>query len=97
MGRIAGEYSDHSIITEDNPRFERECDIFEDIRCGIAADRAYERIDDRAEAIRHALSLVGEDDVLVIAGKGHEGYIEREGVKYPYSDYEILQQLEGQV
>ena len=91
MGKIASEYSDHVIITEDNPRYEAQKDIADEIFAGVVADTMCERIEDRAEAIRHAFVLASRGDTVVIAGKGHERYIEKNGVKIPYSDYDILQ------
>ena len=94
MGRIASRYSDHVIITEDNPRSEDESMIAYEILRGVAADSMCEVIDDRATAIRRALQLANEEDTVVIAGKGHEKYIEKKGVKIPYSDVQILKESE---
>ena len=92
MGEIATRYSDISVITEDNPRSEEEKEIAADIIRGIPEDRAFVQIDHRADAIRYALSSAQKGDTVVIAGKGHENYIEKNGVKLPYSDERILKE-----
>ena len=91
MGKIASEYSDYVIITEDNPRFEKVSDITDEIKQGVLADCLCECIEDRAIAIKRAFELASEGDTVVLAGKGHETYIERKGVKIPYSDSAVLQ------
>ena len=93
MGRIASEYSDYTIITDDNPRSEDELAIAEEIRAGILADGTTEIVLDRREAIRRAFELTSEGDRIVIAGKGHENYIEIKGEKIPYNDLSFLQEL----
>lgn len=94
MGEIATRYSDFSVITEDNPRSEAESEIAADILGGIPDDRSFVTIEDRADAIRYALSMAKKGDTIVIAGKGHENYIEKNGVKIPYSDIETLKKSE---
>ena len=93
MGKIASEYSDVTIITDDNPRNEDEYAIAEEIRKGVLADAITEVIPERSEAIKRAFDLSEEGDVIVIAGKGHEKTMEKKGEKIPYSDFEILQEL----
>jgi UDP-N-acetylmuramoyl-L-alanyl-D-glutamate--2,6-diaminopimelate ligase len=92
MGAAAAEYSDKVIITSDNPRSEDPDDIIRDIEAGLntAAKRKYISITDRKEAIRTALNLAGPEDILLIAGKGHEKYQEIKGVKHPFDDKQIL-------
>ena len=77
MGRIAGTYSDHSIITSDNPRTEDQKTIAAQIEAGFreifqGGTASYEIINGRREAIRRALAMCRPGDVLLIAGKGHE-------------------------
>lgn len=91
MGKIASEYSDYVIITEDNPRYEKVSDISNEIKEGILADCLCESIEDRTEAIKRAFELASQGDTIVLAGKGHEAYIEKNGEKIPYSDSEVLQ------
>lgn len=73
MGRLSQCLSDLSIITSDNPRTENPMNIINDIICGINKElNNYTVIPDRKEAIEYAIELANEDDVVVIAGKGHE-------------------------
>jgi UDP-N-acetylmuramoyl-L-alanyl-D-glutamate--2,6-diaminopimelate ligase len=75
MGKIAGEMSDFCIITSDNPRSEEPCDIIEDILVGIKDTGCeYKVIENRFEAIEFALDNAHEDDIILLAGKGHEPY-----------------------
>ena len=93
MGAIAAKYSDSVIITDDNPRWEDEFLIATEIKSGIPSDTSCEIILDREKAIRLALEVASEGDTVVIAGKGHENYIEIKGQRYPYNDVEVLQKL----
>jgi UDP-N-acetylmuramoyl-L-alanyl-D-glutamate--2,6-diaminopimelate ligase len=95
MGAAACEYSDKVIITSDNPRSEDPEQIIRDIEAGLntAARRKYISITDRKEAIRTAINLAGTEDILLVAGKGHEKYQEIKGVKYPFDDKQILTEL----
>jgi UDP-N-acetylmuramoyl-L-alanyl-D-glutamate--2,6-diaminopimelate ligase len=95
MGAAACEYSDKVILTSDNPRSEEPEQIIRDIEAGLntAAKRKYISITDRKEAIRTALNLAGPEDILLIAGKGHEKYQEINGVKHPFDDKQILTEL----
>jgi UDP-N-acetylmuramoyl-L-alanyl-D-glutamate--2,6-diaminopimelate ligase len=74
MGRVATELSDITILTSDNPRFEKTEDIIEDIRAGLVADKMLYIEPDRREAIRVALTMAQHGDVILLAGKGHENY-----------------------
>lgn len=91
MGEVATELSDFVIITSDNPRSEDPLDIIREILKGIRRDN-YSLFVDRAEAIREAVSMAQKGDTLLIAGKGHEDYQEISGVRYPFSDKEILRE-----
>ena len=85
--------ADLTIITSDNPRFEKPADIIADIIEGVKkADGAYIMIEDRKEAIAYAIDNGQEGDVIVVAGKGHEDYQEIEGVKYHLSDREVVEE-----
>lgn len=88
MGRIAAEYSDFSIITSDNPRSEDPLAIIDDIMVGVKEnDSAYYAIvPDRREAIRHSVYLANTDDMVIIAGKGHEDYQIIKGEVFPFDD-----------
>lgn len=75
MGEISGKIADISIVTSDNPRSENPEEIICEIEEGLKhLNKEYFRVPDRSEAIFKALSIAGKDDVVVIAGKGHEPY-----------------------
>lgn len=75
MGEIAGIYSDYCIITSDNPRTENPAQILDDVELGTKKSGCeYTKIVDRREAINYAVSIAKENDLVVIAGKGHENY-----------------------
>jgi UDP-N-acetylmuramoyl-L-alanyl-D-glutamate--2,6-diaminopimelate ligase len=90
MGKTASELSDRIIVTSDNPRFEDPFEIIKDITAGITtAD--YKVIEDREAAIAEAIKNSPEDSVILIAGKGHENYQERNGVRNHFSDKETAE------
>lgn len=92
MGEIAAELSHFCIITSDNPRTEEPNAIIADILSGverIAKKEQYKVIVDRKEAIFYAVDMAKRDDVIILAGKGHEDYQEINGIKYHLDDYEI--------
>jgi UDP-N-acetylmuramoyl-L-alanyl-D-glutamate--2,6-diaminopimelate ligase len=95
MGAAACEYSDKVIFTSDNPRSEDPAQIIRDMEEGLntAAKRKYISIADRKEAIRTAINFAKPDDILLVAGKGHEKYQEINGVKHPFDDKLTLLEL----
>lgn len=94
MGEIAGKLADFSIITSDNPRNENPMQIIDAIVEGYQKhSEEYKVIEDRREAIKSALCMAGEGDVIILAGKGHETYQERLGVKHPFNEKMIVQEL----
>ena len=94
MGEIAGELADFCILTSDNPRSEDPMDILNAIEEGIRPTGCeYVVIENRREAIRYALKNAKKDDVVVLAGKGHETYQEIKGVKYPFDEKIIVAEL----
>lgn len=94
MGEIAGTLSDYVVITTDNPRFEEAEDIISEITEGIKKTNCeYNSIILREEAIAYALKLAVDGDIVIIAGKGAENYIDCKGVKEPYSDKETVYKL----
>jgi UDP-N-acetylmuramoyl-L-alanyl-D-glutamate--2,6-diaminopimelate ligase len=97
MGALAAEYSDHVIVTADNPRFEDEDAIIADIEVGIKKHSAcsYRCIPDRKKAIQEALSIAQKGDVVLILGKGHEEFIIRKDKKTPFSDRTVVQEFLG--
>lgn len=92
MAKIACDFSDQVILTSDNPRTESPESIIEDMEKGVSpsAKRKVLRISDRREAIRTACRLAKTEDVILVAGKGHEKYQEINGIKHPFDDKEIL-------
>lgn len=97
MGEISGKLADLTIITSDNPRFEKPEDIIADIVTGMKkTDGVYVTIPDRKEAIAYAIRNGEPGDIIVLAGKGHEDYQEIEGKHYPMDERVIIQEiLEG--
>ncbi len=95
MAEVACEHSDRVILTADNPRNEKPEDILKDMEAGIdvVARRKYITIADRREAIKTAVSLSNKEDIVLIAGKGHEKYQEIEGVKYEFDDKKVLGEM----
>ncbi|MBQ8425936.1 MAG: UDP-N-acetylmuramoyl-L-alanyl-D-glutamate--2,6-diaminopimelate ligase [Clostridia bacterium] len=85
MGEIASMLSDFTFITSDNPRFEDKQKIINDIEKGMTNDK-YKIVIDRKKAIIEALDYAKAGDLVVIAGKGAENYIEENGIIIPYSD-----------
>ncbi|MFC1592452.1 UDP-N-acetylmuramoyl-L-alanyl-D-glutamate--2,6-diaminopimelate ligase [Candidatus Omnitrophota bacterium] len=73
MGKVATELADYAVITTDNPRGEDPVKIIEDIISGISK-KNFEVVADRREAIKQALCLAKKDDIILLAGKGHENY-----------------------
>ena len=91
MGRIGVELSDIAVITSDNPRTEVPGKIIEDILAGVTADMGcYSVVEDRRKAIAYAMDIAQKDDIIVLAGKGHETYQEICGVKYPMDERQIV-------
>jgi UDP-N-acetylmuramoyl-L-alanyl-D-glutamate--2,6-diaminopimelate ligase len=95
MAQVACEHSDKVILTSDNPRSEDPLEILKDMQAGVnaAAKKKVISIADRREAIKTAVSLAGKDDIVLIAGKGHEKYQEIKGVKYDFDDKQILNEM----
>lgn len=95
MAEVATQYSDRAIFTSDNPRFEEPMEIIKDMEHGVPpADRKkYISIVDRREAIKTAIALAGKEDIVLIAGKGHEDYQEIKGVKSHFDDREVVKEI----
>ena len=75
MGNIAVRYSDFAVVTSDNPRTEEPDAIIKDILTGMKGTATpYKVIENRIEAIKYAISIATKDDIIVLAGKGHETY-----------------------
>jgi UDP-N-acetylmuramoyl-L-alanyl-D-glutamate--2,6-diaminopimelate ligase len=94
MGEISAKYSDFTVITSDNPRFEEPMDIIYEIERGVLPiSKKYVLIQDRVEGIRYALNMAKKGDVIVIAGKGSENYQEILGIKRPYNDKDTIEEI----
>lgn len=95
MAEVACEYSDRVILTSDNPRFEDAAEIIRDMEAGVpaGAKRKCISITDRREAIKTAVSLANKEDILLVAGKGHEKYQEVNGVKHHFDDKEVVREI----
>jgi UDP-N-acetylmuramoyl-L-alanyl-D-glutamate--2,6-diaminopimelate ligase len=86
MAEIAERLADVVIVTDDNPRTEDGGRIVADILAGFARPEAATVQRDRGLAIAHAIALAGADDIVLVAGKGHEPYQDIQGVKHPFDD-----------
>ena len=100
MGEICAKMADVSIVTEDNNRFEKVEDIIADIRVGMEKgnpDAKYIEIPDRLDALHYAVDHAQEGDLIAVIGKGHETYRDREGVKTPFLERELLEEYARQI
>ena len=95
MAEVACEYSDKVIFTSDNPRNEDPLLILKEMESGvkITSRKKFITIADRKEAIKTAVSLSGKNDIILLAGKGHEKYQEIAGVKHPFDDKQVLKEM----
>lgn len=94
MGEISGKYADFTIITEDNSRFEDVNDIMNDIETGIKKTNGkYIKIADRSEAIRYALDNAMKGDIILLLGKGHETYQDKNGIRVHYDEREVINSI----
>lgn len=90
MGAVADRLADRVIVTSDNPRGESPASIAEEICSGFGDGRNHETILDRREAIERAVSLAGDGDVILIAGKGHERFQEFQHTTVPFDDRSVV-------
>lgn len=91
MGEIVVNNADYAIVTSDNPRTEDPKTIIDQIISGISVGtNNFAVISDRKKAIEHAVAIAEENDIILIAGKGHEEYQEINGVKHHFSDFEVV-------
>jgi UDP-N-acetylmuramoyl-L-alanyl-D-glutamate--2,6-diaminopimelate ligase len=95
MGEVACEHSDKVIFTSDNPRSEDPAQIIKDMEAGLTTSmkKKYISIVDRKEAIKTAISLAKKEDIVLIAGKGHEKYQDIKGVKNHFDDKEVVTEM----
>ena len=90
MGAIGARIADLAVITSDNPRTEAPAAIIADIVKGLEGVNNYKIVENRQEAIYYAMDIAEKDDIIVLAGKGHETYQEIMGVKYHMDEREIV-------
>ena len=96
MGEIAGRFSDFAIVTSDNPRSENPMDIIASVVEGVKKSGCeYVVIENRRDAIEYALKNANRNDVIILAGKGHENYQEINGGKHPFDEKEIVAEILG--
>ena len=94
MGEASGRVADYTIITSDNPRDEEPEEIVKEIENGIKKTKGkYECIVDRVEAIKKAIKMANQKDIIVLAGKGHEQYQEIKGKRYPFDEAKIVNDI----
>lgn len=95
MGEISSKYADFVIISSDNPRFEPREKIAKEIESGMTNSNYLIELD-RSKAIKIAFEMAVAGDILVVAGKGAENYIDENGVKIPYSDYDEIEKFRSE-
>ena len=94
MGEISGRIADYTIITSDNPRTEEPEAIVKQIEEGIKKTKGnYTVVVDRIEAIKEAIKIASKNDMVILAGKGHETYQEINGKRYPFDERVIIKQI----
>ena len=94
MGEISGKIAHYTIITSDNPRTEDPETIVREIEEGMKKTNGkYECIVDRTQAIEAAIKMSNKNDIIVLAGKGHETYQEINHVKHPYDERVIIKEI----
>jgi UDP-N-acetylmuramoyl-L-alanyl-D-glutamate--2,6-diaminopimelate ligase len=93
-GEIAGTLADYSILTADNPRYENNDDIIDDILSTLKPTGGkYIVIPDRRDAIKYSIVNAEDGDVIMILGKGHEDYQEINGVRYPFDERVVIKDI----
>ncbi|MFU0784110.1 MAG: UDP-N-acetylmuramoyl-L-alanyl-D-glutamate--2,6-diaminopimelate ligase [Thermoanaerobacterium thermosaccharolyticum] len=94
MGEVAGKYADFVIITSDNPRSEDPIQIISEIEMGIKNTKCpYKIIENRKEAIKYALSIAKDNDIVILAGKGHETYQVLKDRVIDFDEREIVKEI----
>ena len=95
MARIGAEKSNRLILTSDNPRTENPDNILDQMEAGLTPEQRSMavRITDRRQAIKTAVMMAREGDIILIAGKGHETYQEINGVRHHFDDREEVNKL----
>jgi UDP-N-acetylmuramoyl-L-alanyl-D-glutamate--2,6-diaminopimelate ligase len=94
MGEIGGKMADLCILTADNSRYEKTEDIIADIRGSIEkTGGAFIEIPDRREAIEYSITHAQPGDMIAVIGKGHEDYQEINGVRTPFLDRQVIEEV----
>lgn len=94
MGEISGRLADFTVLMSDQVRTEDPLKILKEIEVGIIpTGKPYKIVVDRTEGIRYAISIAKPGDIIVIPGLGHDLYLERNGVKYPYDERKVIAKL----
>ncbi|MGB5317661.1 UDP-N-acetylmuramoyl-L-alanyl-D-glutamate--2,6-diaminopimelate ligase, partial [Eudoraea sp.] len=95
MGHIASEYSAKVIFTSDNPRSEAPEIIIEEMEAGVEAQNVKKvlSIENRKQAIKAACQMADPNDIILVAGKGHETYQEKNGIRDEFDDYKIVKEI----
>ncbi len=94
MGAISAEYSDYTVVTSDNPRYEEPGVILAQIEEGVKkVTENYICIENRKEAMKHAIKSAQKGDIILLAGKGHETYQEIKGVKHDFDEKRVVQEI----
>lgn len=94
MGEISGRLADYTVLMSDQVRTEDPLKILKEIEVGIIpTHKPYKIVVDRTEGIRYAISIANPGDIIVIPGLGHDLYLERNGVKYPYNEREVIAKI----
>ena len=98
MGEISGRLADYTILMSDQVRYEDPLKILQDIEVGLKpTGKPYKIIVDRTEGIKYALEMAEPGDIIVIPGLGHDMYLEKNGVKYPYNEREVISKLVDEI
>lgn len=95
MGNIATEMSNKVIFTSDNPRTESPSEIINEMEAGVEPQNVKKMlsIENREQAIKTACQLAADNDIILVAGKGHETYQETNGVRVEFDDFKIVKEL----
>lgn len=94
MGEISGRLADFTVLMSDQVRTEDPLQILKDIEKGIIpTGKPYKIIVDRTEGIKYAISIAQKGDIIVIPGLGHDLYLEKNGVKHPYNERVVIEQI----
>ena len=94
MGEISGKLADFTVLMSDQVRTEDPLKILKEIEVGIIpTGKPYKIIVDRTEGIKYAISIAKPGDIIVIPGLGHDLYLEKNGVKYPYDERKVIAKL----